>query len=91
LDHTSAESRKSLALLKTARGQVDGIIRMIEEDRYCIDVAKQILAANALLKKASLLILRQHMGTCVTEAIRTGNGEEKIEEITTILESYLGK
>ena len=44
MDHCSCESRKALDTLKTARGQIDGIIRMVEEDRYCIDVSKQILA-----------------------------------------------
>ncbi len=43
----------------------------------------------ALLKKANLVILKQHMDTCVKEAIRTDNGAEKIDEITTILEKYL--
>ena len=42
-------------LLKTARGQVDGILRMVEEDRYCIDVSKQVLATIALLKKANMV------------------------------------
>jgi DNA-binding FrmR family transcriptional regulator len=89
MDHGSHESHKSIALLKTGRGQIDGIIRMIEEDRYCIDVSRQILASIALLKKANMVILKQHMNTCVKEAIRTENGAEKIDEITTILEKYL--
>ena len=43
---------KELNLLKTARGQMDGIIKMLEEGRYCIDISKQVLAVQALLKKA---------------------------------------
>lgn len=89
MDHGSHESHKTLALLKTTRGQIDGIIRMIEQDRYCIDVTRQILASIALLKKANIVILKQHMNTCVKDAIRTDNGAEKIDEITTILEKYL--
>jgi DNA-binding FrmR family transcriptional regulator len=68
---------------------VDGIIRMVEEDRYCIDVSKQVLAAIALLKKANLVILKQHMNTCVKDAIHSDKGAEKIDEITLILEKYL--
>lgn len=83
------DADKSLALLKTTRGQIDGIIRMIEQGRYCIDVSRQILASIALLKKANIGILKQHMNTCVKDAIRTENGAEKIDEITTILEKYL--
>ncbi len=91
VDHASHESGKALALLKTARGQIDGIVRMVEDDRYCIDVATQILASIALLKKANTVILTQHMDTCVKDAIRMNKGEEKIDEISTILEKYLEK
>jgi DNA-binding FrmR family transcriptional regulator len=89
MDHGSHESHKALALLKTARGQVEGVLRMVEEDRYCIDVSKQVLATIALLKKANIVILKQHMDTCVKDAIRTDKGAEKIDEITMILEKYL--
>jgi DNA-binding FrmR family transcriptional regulator len=89
VDHTSHESRKALDLLKTVRGQIDGIIRMVEEERYCIEVSKQVLASVALLRKANLVILKQHMNTCVKEAMRADNGAEKIDEIALILEKYL--
>jgi CsoR family transcriptional regulator, copper-sensing transcriptional repressor len=89
MDHCSKESVKAMTLLKTARGQVDGIIRMIEEDRYCVDVSKQILSVAALLRKANLIVLRQHLDTCVKDAIRTGEADEKLEEIALIMEKYL--
>jgi DNA-binding FrmR family transcriptional regulator len=89
MDHCSCESKKALDTLKTARGQIDGIIRMIEEDRYCIDVSKQILSAVALLKKANITILRQHMNTCVTDAVANGAGQEKIDEIVLMLDKYI--
>lgn len=90
MDHCSAESQKALTLLKTARGQVEASIRMIEDNRYCIDVSKQILAAAALMKKANLVVLRQHIDTCVRDAVNTDKAQEKIEEIAMILERYLG-
>lgn len=90
MDHSNPEGRHALELLKTARGQVEAVLRMVEEDRYCIDVAKQILAALALLKKANILILKQHMNTCVKDAFKTDQGGEKIDEITHILEKYVG-
>ena len=49
MDHGSHDSHKAMTLLKTARGQVEGVLKMVEEDRYCIDVSKQILASFALL------------------------------------------
>jgi CsoR family transcriptional regulator, copper-sensing transcriptional repressor len=90
MDHCSKESAKAMTLLKTARGQIDGILRMIEDDRYCVDVSKQILSAAALLRKANLVVLRQHLDTCVKDAIRTGEADEKLEEIALIMEKYLG-
>ncbi len=75
--------------LKTAKGQIEGILRMIEQERYCIDVSKQILSAQSLLKKANNIILKGHMHTCVKDAIEKGKGDEKIDEIFSILESYI--
>ena len=91
MDHDSQDSRQALGLLRTVRGQVEAVLRMVEEERYCIDVSRQVLAAIALLRKANLLILRQHMNTCVKEAIASDRGAEKIDEITMILEKYLEK
>lgn len=92
MNHCSCESQNALNLIKTARGQLDGIVRMIDEDAYCIDVSKQLLAVAALVKKANLTILNQHMNTCVREAFDTDEATsgQKIAEITSMLESYMG-
>ena len=89
MHHESHDSQKAIDLLKTARGQIDATLRMVEEDRYCIDVSKQVHATIALLKKANLVVLKQHMNTCVKDAIMTNKGVEKVDEITMILEKYL--
>lgn len=82
---------KALRKLKTARGQIDGIIKMIEEDRYCIDVSTQILSTLGLLKKANLDILDGHLHTCVAEAIMEGEeeGNKKIQEIIYTIERFI--
>lgn len=77
--------------LKTAKGQIDGILKMIEEGRYCIDISKQIFAVQSLLKKANMKILKNHMHSCVSSALQEGKGEEKIEEIVYILEKYIDR
>lgn len=84
---------RSLALtsLKTAKGQIEGIIKMMEEDRYCVDISNQIIAAQALLKKANILVLKQHIHHCVRDAVRHEKGDEKIEEIIDILEKIIQK
>lgn len=77
--------------LKTARGQIDGILKMIDEGRYCIDISKQIMAVQSLLKKANMKILKNHMHSCVASALQEGKGDEKIDEIIYILEKYIDK
>jgi DNA-binding FrmR family transcriptional regulator len=72
--------------LKTAKGQIEGIIKMIDDERYCVDISNQIIAAQALLKKANSLIIKQHMTHCVKEAFQHDSGEEKIEEVMKLLD-----
>jgi len=87
----SEESQKALNLLKTARGQIEGIVRMIEQGEYCVDVSKQLLSVSAIIKKANTTILKQHMNTCVKEALAHGGAEAEIKlaEVNTILDSYI--
>lgn len=85
------EQQKAVQALKTASGQVEGIIKMIQEGRYCIDVSNQIFAASALLKRANLLILQQHMNHCVKHAVENGDADEKISEMMGILSKVLDR
>lgn len=82
------EKKQVLNLLKTSKGQIDGIIKMLEDDRYCVDVSKQILSVQALLKKANLKIIDQHIKHCVKQAFTEGNGDEKINEIIELIDKY---
>ena len=82
-----ADKAKVVRLLKTARGQIDGVLKMIEEDRYCIDVANQIMASDAILKKATNEILSAHMMHCVMNA--AGDEREvKVEELLKVLNIF---
>ena len=85
------EKVKALQSLKTSKGQIEGIIKMIEEGRYCVDVSNQIIAAQSLLKKANLLILKQHLSHCVKDAVLSNNGDEKIDEIIDLLSKIMDK
>lgn len=80
------ERKNALRNLKTVRGQIDGIIKMIEDGRYCIDVSNQIMASYSLLKTANLQILEGHLHHCVKESF---NDEEekniKIDEVLNLL------
>lgn len=73
-------------LLKTARGQLDGILKMVEDDRYCMDISNQLLATEAILKKANKEIIRAHMQGCVKEAFAHGEEQQKIDELLAIFD-----
>ena len=87
----TTERNSALKALKISRGQIDGIIKMIEEGRYCIDIANQLLATQSLLKKAELSILQGHMRSCVKDACLAQHPDEKIEEINRIFEKLIAK
>ncbi|CAH2212219.1 metal-sensing transcriptional repressor [Tepidibacter aestuarii] len=76
--------------LKTARGQIDGILKMIEDERYCIDISNQIISAQSLLKKANLTILKNHLNSCIKNSFKDDE-YEKIEEVSKIIERIIGK
>lgn len=73
-------------LLKTARGQIDGVLKMMDEGKYCMDVANQVLAAQAVLRKANREILKGHMEGCLASAFAVGDREEQQEKIQEILD-----
>ena len=81
-----ADHAQITRLLKTARGQIDGILKMVEEDRYCLEVSSQIMAAQSILKKANRMVLKAHMNSCVREAVDSGDPEEKLAELALLLD-----
>ena len=84
-----ADKQKVSKLLKTARGQIDGILKMIEEDRYCVDISNQIMATQAVLKKANLEVLTAHCKNCVAGAKTAEQKNEKIEEIIALFSKLI--
>ncbi|HHX76228.1 MAG TPA: metal-sensing transcriptional repressor [Acholeplasmataceae bacterium] len=83
------DHKNILRILKTAQGQVESVIKMTEDDRYCLDISTQISASIALLKKAQKQLLVNHLNSCVVDSINEGNPEEKIEEISLLLKKIL--
>lgn len=84
-----ADHKKMTRLLKTARGQIDGILGMMEEDRYCIDISNQLMATEAILRKVNREIIKAHLSGCVREAFAQADEEkknEKIEEIVAVFD-----
>lgn len=75
--------------IKIARGQMDGILRMIEEDRYCVDISNQLMATQALLKRVNQEILRAHIRGCVRDGLHTDEPNPKLEEALQLLEKLV--
>ena len=84
-----ADQRTVLRLLKTARGQIDGIIKMVEEDRYCMDISQQVTAADAMLRRANREILTAHLKHCVEHAESDQERSDKIDELVNALGKIL--
>ena len=74
--------------LTIAKGQIEGIIRMIDEDRYCMDISDQLMATRALLKKANNQIIKNHIDVCVKNAIENGD-TAKVDELIKALEKQI--
>jgi DNA-binding FrmR family transcriptional regulator len=73
--------REMLNRLKTVRGHLDGIIRMTEDEAYCVDLMKQVAAAQASLERVNRLILKNHLETCFSEAVTEGRAQPAIAEL----------
>ncbi len=80
--------KECIARLNKVEGQVKGIEKMIKERRYCVDVVMQIAAAEAALHKVSEIILRNHLETCVTEAFKSPDEEERKRKVDELMEIY---
>lgn len=80
-DELTAKKRAAVNRLKTVRGHLDGIIRMLESDAYCVDVMKQISATQSSLERANRIMLHNHLETCFSEAVLDGRGQPAIDEL----------
>ena len=86
-----ANHNDQLTRLKRAEGQVKAIIRMVETDRYCVDILTQLRAARSALRKVEENILREHVEHCVVHAIKSGKRSEqdsKIDELLDVFSRY---
>ena len=90
---TEREMKKLQPRLKKIEGQVKGLSRMIEKGEYCVDILQQISAVSGALKAAGLIILENHINTCVRQAMVSRNDQEvkdKVEELMEIYKKFTG-
>ena len=76
--------------LKRIAGQIEGIKKMIEAGRYCIDIINQVTAVKKALEQVSLLVMKRHVESCVSEAIKSGKSASKIKELMETIEKATG-
>ena len=85
-----ADEKKILRLLKTVRGQIEGLIKMIEDKRACIEISNQLLASESILKKINLDILKGHFSHCIKESFEKGEDtDKKMEEVIAVLDKLI--
>jgi DNA-binding FrmR family transcriptional regulator len=79
---------KTLARLRRIAGQVDGIARMVEQDRYCVDVLLQLASVHAAVGQASRLVLRSHVETCVADVLATGKPSDRKQKMDELMQVF---
>lgn len=87
-----ASHSNQLARLKRIHGQVAGLIRMVESERYCVDLLTQTRAVRAALKRVEENVLQQHVQHCVAGALAAGDageGKEKLDELFEVISRYM--
>ena len=77
--------------LRRIEGQIRGIQRMVDQDKYCIDILTQLNSASAALKAVGMGLLDEHVRHCVKDSIDQGNSDEKVEELLAAVARFSGK
>ena len=85
------EEVKSNALLRLRKveGQVKGITKMVDQEKYCIDIINQITAAQRALDQVALGIMKRHVESCVSSAVKEGKGSSKIDELMETIDKFV--
>jgi len=83
--------KDALARLKKIEGQIRGIMKMVDEEKYCIDIISQVTAAEKALGGVAKIVMKRHVDSCVTEAIMKGEGEYKIDELIDTVFKYANR
>lgn len=77
--------------LRKIEGQIRGLQRMVDEDKYCIDILTQLNSATAALKAVGMGLLNDHVRSCVKDSLEHGNGDEKVEELIGAVGRFVGR
>ena len=87
--HGYAQDKENyLKRLRRIEGQVRGVQKMVEDNRYCIDILVQISAIQAALRQVGMQLLERHANHCVAKAIREGSGEQSLRELMDVIKQF---
>lgn len=84
-----ATKQDALARLKKIEGQIKGIQRMVEEEKYCVDIINQINAARRALEQVALGVMKRHVNSCVSDAIKKDKAGGKVEELMETIDRFI--
>ena len=84
MDHETKQ--RALARLRRIEGQIQGVRRMVEEGKYCVDIMLQISAIQGALEQVSKLLMTQHIETCVMDSVKAGSDRERTRKIAEVIE-----
>jgi CsoR family transcriptional regulator, copper-sensing transcriptional repressor len=87
-EHKAPHYGEQLPALRRIEGQVRGVVKMVEEDRYCVDILGQLRAARAALKRVEEHILRAHVEGCVADALRSGDARRQRQKLDELFEAF---
>ena len=79
----------ALLRLRKIEGQIKGITKMVDEEKYCVDIINQITAAQRALDQVALSIMKRHVESCVSEAVKEGKGSGKIDELMETINKFV--
>lgn len=88
LPRTGDDKKAIINRLKRIEGQVRGIQKMIDSDRYCVDILIQISAITAALKGVGFTLMEEHTKHCVSNAVKSGDGERAFEELVDVIKQF---
>ena len=85
----STKQIDSTVRLKRIEGQVRGVVRMVDEQRYCVDIIQQLTAVRRAVDQVSLKIMKGHINSCVSNAIHKRDGAQKIDELMQTIHQFV--
>jgi CsoR family transcriptional regulator, copper-sensing transcriptional repressor len=87
MQHSNDTQKRVIHRIKIAKGQLETVLKMVEEGKYCIDIINQSRAVQHALKETDYLLLENHLQTCVVDLVNTGKAKQSVDEIMRLFKN----